>query len=1281
MKSYLLISIWGLLFIALDGQSFQTQTPQQKVQAQGALKLDETQKRTLPPDAFHVWNLTLEAGQYVVVEVEQKGIDVVVRIVDPKGTQRSEFDSPTGATGTEKAVGITDATGAWRVEIVPLNATQPGNYEIKWVILRKATERDRQIVEADSLNNLAQTYSAQGKYAEAELLYRRVLSLQERALGPDHPDVTMSLNNLGEISYYQSKYAEAETLFKRSLAIQDKTLGSDHPDVATSFNNLAIIYDDQGKYAEAESLYKRSLAIQEKALRPDHPDVARSLNNLAGFYHGQDKYVEAVSLYRRALAIYEKSLGPNHPDVAASISNLAECYRVQGNYAEAEPLSQRALAIREKALGPDHLDVSISLNNLASLYDDQGKYAEVEPLYRRSLAIRVKSLGPDHLRVALSFNNLAHLSYEQGKYADAESLYKRSLAIQEKAQEPDHPDVAKTLSNLANLYADQGKYAKAEPLFRQSLAIREKALGSDHSVVATSLNNLALLYHEQGNYAEAEPLYRRSFAIFEKALGPDHPNSATSIDNLASLYQNQNKYAEAEPLFRQSLTIREKVLGPDHPVVAISLNNLASLCEDQGKDAEAELLYHRSQAIREKTLGPNHPDVAENLTNLASLYEVQAKYAEAEALINRAIGIWNATTGHPEWRVEAYAGRAKLQKQKENLEGALYDMEEALHSAEQLRPQFGGGEETRAGIFQKYFDHFNRMIAWQIEAGDPQKAIEYAERGKARVLLDQLVVSKIDLRSSIPDSIRAPLENRETGAKARIAEYQQRITLLRSRKDLTPEEINKQIAELEGKLRAAYNDYQQIYEEIKNASPLWKELITSGGKPVSLDTMQRQLVAPQSLMLIYQIGKEGSFLFVIPPAGQKPEVVQLQVSEQVASILGVQSGPLKSTDLQKILAGQDTAKTDIGLIQQLIGTRGARPKRDTPSITTPKLHALWQVLAPKDLWPRLANCSEVILIPDGVLNLLPFEALVVEVGKREQETRYWLDEGPVIRYAPSATTLYNIEKGQAKPIMSPADQATVLSLSDPIYDPSEVVRMLENKDVKIKRDSVGATARGGESILAELDKVRTRDSYERGGGVLNPLPGTAREAKVLRKVFGEEMLELHQLNANEPKLRAGLSGKRYLHLATHGIVDQQQHSSLAALALTPPPGETTNAEDDGFLQLYEIFDLKLPACELAVLSACQTNIGRNFEGEGVFALSRGFLAAGARRVVASQWSVDDISTAELIGEFFKQIAAAEKAGKQIDYALALRDAKRKIRQQQKWAAPYFWAPFVLTGKR
>ena len=107
--------------------------------------------------------------------------------------------------------------------------------------------------------------------------------------------------------------------------------------------------------------------------------------------------------------------------------------------------------------------------------------------------------------------------------------------------------------------------------------------------------------------------------------------------------------------------------------------------------------------------------------------------------------------------------------------------------------------------------------------------------------------------------------------------------------------------------------------------------------------------------------------------------------------------------------------------------------------------------------------------------------------------------------------------------------------------------------------------------------------------------------------------------------------------------------------------------------------MPLGEIELAVLSACESNVGTDVEGEGIFALSRGFLAAGARRVVASQWAVDDASTAALMGTFFREVAAAERSGRGVDYAKALWTARKAVRNRVEWRDPYFWAPFILTG--
>ncbi len=162
--------------------------------------------------------------------------------------------------------------------------------------------------------------------AEFNLVEPHLKKMIDWCEGNEDDQFAFSLNQLAALYHSQGKYNEAEPLYRRSLSIVEKQLGENHPDVANSLNNLAVLYQNQGKYNEAEPLLLRSLSILEKQLGENHPNVATSLNNLAGLYKSQGKYNEAESLYRRSLSIWEKQLGENHPLVATSLNNLAELY-------------------------------------------------------------------------------------------------------------------------------------------------------------------------------------------------------------------------------------------------------------------------------------------------------------------------------------------------------------------------------------------------------------------------------------------------------------------------------------------------------------------------------------------------------------------------------------------------------------------------------------------------------------------------------------------------------------------------------------------------------------------------------------------------------------------------------------------------------------------------------------------------------------------------------------------------------------------------------------------
>ncbi len=478
-----------------------------------------------------------------------------------------------------------------------------------------------------------------GRYGEAQPLLEASVSIRERLLGSDHPDLAASLNDLGELYRLLGRYGPAVPLLQRALRIREQKLGPKHPDVASSLNNLAVVYYDQGKNARAAPLFERALSIREREPGLEDPDVAMTLANLASLHRAQGEYGIAQRLAERSLSIRERTLGTEHPDFAKSLNNLASLYWAQGEYGEAEPLLKRSLQIKESVLGPDHPSVATSLKNLGGLYRDQGEYAQAEPLLLRSLSIREQALGAEHPDFAGSLYDLALLYRKQARYATARSLYERSLRILETALGPDHPSVASTLNSLGVLDQAQGEYAQAQPLLERALSIWEKALGEHHPKIATGLGNLSRLYREQGEHPEARRLLKRSLAIREQALGEDHPGVAWSLNDLARSYQAQGEYAQAQPLYERSLSIREQALGVDHPDVGTSLNDLAFLAQARGEYRQAVPFYQRSISVLKQALGADHPHLAIVFANYSRVLQKLDRREEAAEAKARAEAI------------------------------------------------------------------------------------------------------------------------------------------------------------------------------------------------------------------------------------------------------------------------------------------------------------------------------------------------------------------------------------------------------------------------------------------------------------------------------------------------------------------------------------------------------------------------------------------------------------------------------------------------------------------
>jgi CHAT domain-containing protein len=350
------------------------------------------------------------------------------------------------------------------------------------------------------------------------------------------------------------------------------------------------------------------------------------------------------------------------------------------------------------------------------------------------------------------------------------------------------------------------------------------------------------------------------------------------------------------------------------------------------------------------------------------------------------------------------------------------------------------------------------------------------------------------------------------------------------------------------------------------------------------------------------------------------QVVAIAVTKTAARLYVVDGGPAALG--AQITALRDEALVDPHASLELVRTKAGQLYR--------------KLLGPvNDL---VKTHERIIVLPHGALSTLPLEALVDDDGRFVVETH-------VVTYSHSATIALEDARAKSK---STTKRAFV-GLGDPVYD---WVAFKSGKAEGIP----SAEARG---VKRYLDAKPTRRGLER-------LPGTASEVKAIASLFGGDAKLYLRDQASEENVKAGiLGGSRIIHVASHGLFE----TDYQALAFSMRP----DASDDGFLMSSEIAELKLDA-DLVVLSACETGRAHEVLAEPVSGLVLAWRTAGARRMVASLWDVDDAATVELMKSFYTPIV---KSG--ASYGVALTEAKRKLAASTKWQHPFYWAAFVLLG--
>jgi len=303
------------------------------------------------------------------------------------------------------------------------------------------------------------------------------------------------------------------------------------------------------------------------------------------------------------------------------------------------------------------------------------------------------------------------------------------------------------------------------------------------------------------------------------------------------------------------------------------------------------------------------------------------------------------------------------------------------------------------------------------------------------------------------------------------------------------------------------------------------------------------------------------------------------------------------------------------------------PDRDNLSFLQQAGYSLYTYLiAPAE--PFLSRKSQVVILPDGILHYVPFEVLITKEPEAGKELPYsklpYLGIKYPLSYGQSASSYVSMIADRTNSTRKQHQIKELVAFGDPIY--MDKYKRLEYSGVEV--DNIA-------SLFPE-DQVSI---YKQG---------TATEDQI--------------------KNKNGLSEYKYIHFATHGILDEQ-NPGRSGLVLS----QDQDSPEDGILRADEITALNLNA-DLVVLSACQTGIGKMIRGEGMIGLSRSFIYAGAPAVVVSLWSVSDQSTSLLMQRFYKNLVEEH-----LSKAEALQQARISLLKDEQFAHPFFWAPFVLTG--
>ncbi|HEX6085167.1 MAG TPA: CHAT domain-containing protein, partial [Thermoanaerobaculia bacterium] len=725
---------------------------------------------------------------------------------------------------------------------------------------------------------------------------------------------------------------------------------------------------DVGELAAAETAFTRALELaQSSGHVPTHAAARRGLGLVAAT---RGDNAAAVKHYESALALFREA-GDRHGE-ARTLERLAHVDRVRGELASAEARLAEAMQIfRERGHRPGAAN---ALVGVAIIHNVRGELATALSKFREAMQTFEELGDLDGLGTAL--NALGTAMRARGSYAESAALLRRALELFRSTG--NLPGIGNAQGNLAITLSIQGQYAEAVTSYSESLSIHER-LGRAQSVML-ALNNTGDMYLLLGDVEQARDYFTRALAIAEK--GGYGPGRALALHNLARLRLEEEDFAGAVELFEQSLAIDRE--SGNRRTVGRTLNSISRVYWAAGNRAKA-----RSYAGQALELAEELDDPAARVVSLGMLADVTDP-PEASVEVARKMFAAAEPTNAPQLLWSAHIGLGRAYRRVGRLYEARLELERALAISEELRRSVPGEEIEQQQAFASFVLGYVEMVGVLVEQGDAAGALAYAERAKARVLLDVLRNGRPELAAALSDEERA----RESELAEQLGEVNRAYRAALVRGKVAPELLTR--------LRKARLDYEAFLDAVFAGHP---QLRKERGEILPARMSDAALLlagGAADAFLEYVVTNERTYLFVITTDGG----------------LRVHTLPI----------GRRELKQEVQRYRELLAS-----------------HDLTYGAAARSLYERLIapaasqlrGRKTIGIVPDGALWELPFQTL------QPAATEFLLDRHAVY-LVPSLTVLREISRESVRT----GGDVRLLAFGNPVM-PAET----PERRMRVRRDA------------------------------------------------------------------------------------------------------------------------------------------------------------------------------------------------------------------------------------